>query len=116
MRRCWIENEQLFKQRSLCLHLMRQAFVLLLCDDSSDQGRWDAHKPLQMLWAPDKWSKAKAGSVFFLLRKAIEVWIMYINAKQTVKGEKKEQIGALEKKEIKSNSKVGCKRLKNTGI
>lgn len=27
---------------------MRQVFVLLLCDNSSDQSRRDAHKPIQL--------------------------------------------------------------------
>lgn len=68
----------------------------------------------KIIRAPDKWSKAKEGSVFFLLRKAIEVWIMYINAKQTVKGEKKETNWSIGEKENKYKSKVGCKRLKKT--
>lgn len=43
-----IENEQLFKQRSHCLHLMRWAFVLLLGDDPFDQGHGDMHKHIQI--------------------------------------------------------------------
>lgn len=71
---------------------MRQVFVLLLCDNSSDQGRRDAHKPIQLtplqmlLQHQTSDQEPDEGRVFFLLRKAIEICIININARQKAKG------------------------------
>lgn len=87
---CCIKNEQLYRQCSCCLHLMRQSFVLLLGDDSFDQDRRDTDKHIYLhtsrnvIRAPDKWSRARGLSLFFLLMKATEICIVYINSRQTL--------------------------------
>jgi len=66
----WQHYRALLATFKPCLHLMRHVFVLLLCDNSSDQGCRDAHKPLttqQMVLkhqTSDK--KPNEGRVFFL--------------------------------------------------